>query len=89
MEIFIKILVNALYFVALINPISKISIISLLISEDEREDMSGIIWKTTLIAILILLGSMFFGDLVLRKIFKVDIHSLRIAGGFILIWSRI
>lgn len=81
-----QIIVNAFYFLALINPISKISVVTAIFSEGEKKYLRDVVLKTTVIAAMILLGSMVFGDLVLRKVFHVDIHSLRIAGGFVLIW---
>jgi multiple antibiotic resistance protein len=86
MDALLKIIVNALYFLALINPISKISVVSLIMSEERRGELGTVVMKTTLIAALILLGSMLFGDLLLRRVFHVTIHALRLSGGFVLVW---
>jgi multiple antibiotic resistance protein len=86
MEKLLNIAINALYFVALINPISKISVVALMLSEQNKKQLGDIVRKTTIIAALILLGSMVFGDLVLRKVFHVTIHSLRLSGGLVLVW---
>jgi multiple antibiotic resistance protein len=86
MDVLLKIIVNALYFVALINPISKISVVSLILSREKKSELGPIVKKTTLVAAVILLGSMIFGDLVLRKVFHVTIHALRLSGGMVLVW---
>jgi len=83
---FQQILVNTLYFVVLINPISKVSILSVLSSEDERMDFGQNLVKASLIAFFLLLGAMFFGEFTLRSIFRVELHSLRASGGFVLCW---
>jgi len=45
-----------------------------------------VISKASLAAAGILLGSMIFGDFILRYVFRVELHSLRLAGGAILCW---
>jgi len=42
--------------------------------------------KASLVAGAILLGSMVFGGFILRSIFRVELHSLRLAGGAVLCW---
>ncbi len=81
-----QVLVDGLYLLALINPISKVSVLSILSSEEQREQFRPLILKSSATAAFILLGTMVFGDFVLGRIFHVQIHSLRIAGGFVLFW---
>ena len=79
-----SILISSLYFLAIINPVSKISILSVFSSE--KKDLRGISIKATLISALILLIVMFFGDFLMRKVFQIDLHSLQISGGIVLVW---
>lgn len=78
------ILISSVYFLAIINPVSKISILSVFSSE--KKDLRGISVKATLISALILLTVMFFGDFLMRKIFQINLHSLQISGGIVLAW---
>lgn len=79
-------LVTTLYFLALINPVSKVSVLAVLSSEQERTSFMRVTAKASLVAGTILLGSMIFGDLILRSVFRVELHSLRLAGGAVLCW---
>ena len=71
-----EIIINTLYLVALINPVSKISILTVFMQKVEQKEISSIALKSTAVALLILVD----------KIFHVDFYSLKIAGGFVLIW---
>ena len=81
-----EIIINTLYLVALINPVSKISILTVFMQKVEQKEISSIALKSTAVALLILVVSMFAGNIILDKIFHVDFYSLKIAGGFVLIW---
>ena len=81
-----EIIINTLYLVALINPVSKISILTVFMQKVEQKEISSIALKSTAVAFLILVVSMFAGNLILDKIFHVDFYSLKITGGFVLIW---
>ena len=85
-EILLHTLVTTLYFLALINPVSKVSVLAVLSSEHERTAFMRVTAKASLVAGAILLGSMIFGDFVLRFVFRVELHSLRLAGGAVLCW---
>lgn len=80
------IVIDALYLLALINPISKVSVLSVLASEEQREGFRAVTTKSTIAAVGILLGAMIFGDLLLRSVFHVELYSLRLAGGTVLFW---
>ncbi|MBN1556585.1 MAG: MarC family protein [Lentisphaerae bacterium] len=80
------ILTTTLYFLALINPVSKVSVLAVLSSESERHDFAHLTTKSSLVAAGILLLSMVFGELVLRRVFHVELYSLRLAGGTVLCW---
>ena len=81
-----KILINAIYLLALINPVSKISILSLFSSKEDVKEIVPVAIKSSLIALGILLLIMIFGDFILRQIFHVELYSLNIAGGIVLFW---
>jgi len=78
--------VNALYLVALINPISKVSILAGVLRESRQEEFSHLAAKSSTVAVVILLGSMVCGDFLLRSVFHVKLYSLQVAGGMVLFW---
>jgi multiple antibiotic resistance protein len=78
--------INTLYLLAMINPISKVSILAALPSEQRDARFFSLAAKSSLAAAGILFGAMVVGDLVLRSIFRVDLYSLRLAGGVVVFW---
>jgi len=75
---------NTIYFLALINPPSKILLLcskSPPFSKTELFKLSG---KSTLAAWIILLLLTAAGNFILSNIFQVEIYSLSVAGGIIL-----
>jgi multiple antibiotic resistance protein len=86
METIASIGINLLYLLALINPVSKIAVLSGLPALESGGAMRAIVRRSSLTAGLILLGAMFFGDFILRSVFHVELHSLRISGGVVLFW---
>jgi multiple antibiotic resistance protein len=78
------ILQTSLYFLALINPVSKIFILSSLQTSYPRELLLKISLKATIAAWLILLFLSSMGHFVLKIIFHVEIYSLQVAGGIVL-----
>jgi len=78
--------VNTLYFLALTNPVSKISILSTLVQGEDEEDIRTLSLKSTLAAAGILLVSMLAGEFIFNRVFRVELYSLQIAGGAILFW---
>ena len=81
------IFLNSLYLLALINPISKICILSVFSKDTEsRKDFYRIVTRSTFIALLILAMVMLFGDFIFRSFLRIDLYSLKIAGGSILFW---
>ncbi len=85
-EILIGIGVDSLYLLAFINPVSKVSVLSGLSTDDRSGEVRRVASKSSLVAAGILLGSMFFGELLLTRVFHVELHSLRLAGGAVLCW---
>ncbi|MBP7274989.1 MAG: MarC family protein [Kiritimatiellae bacterium] len=82
----VEVLTNALYLLALINPVSKVSVLLALSGPERAAEAKALVAKSSLIAMVILLGSMVFGHFILRSIFHVSLDALRIAGGAILFW---
>lgn len=80
-----QIAVVSLYLLAMINPLSKISVLSAM-EEHSRRDLVHAVRRSSLIAAAILLGTMIFGNVILHGVFHVDLHSLRVSGGVVLLW---
>jgi multiple antibiotic resistance protein len=74
----------SIYFLALINPASKV----LLLSSMDPPVSQKLIWeisiKATLTAFGILIFLSTFGHYILSDLFKIEVYSLRISGGIIL-----
>ena len=83
MEELSKILVDALYLIAVINPISKVSVLSAISFEVDGQ-MKSVVNRSSIVAGLILLGTFLVGNFVLQSVFRIDVFSLRVAGGCIL-----
>ncbi len=78
-------IINAsLILIALLNPISKISIIINLTERNPIHEINRVILKSSLIAMFILLSFSLAGNFILTELFHVDITSFKIAGGIIL-----
>ena len=75
---------NVLYFLALINPASKVFILSTLQPPCSRRELVMLSVRSTVAAFLILLALTVCGDFLLRDVFRVDIYSLKVAGGLVL-----
>ncbi len=82
---FYEILIDTLYLLALINPISKISILAV-ISPLNRDELAQVVRRSSLIAGGMLIAIMLSGNFVLVRIFHVKLESLMVAGGFVLSW---
>ncbi len=76
---------NTLYMLALINPVSKIFILSMLPEETKPAEINRICVQSSAIGLAILIALAAAGNFLLRSIFHVDLYSLRIAGGLILL----
>ncbi|MFZ2643691.1 MAG: MarC family protein [Verrucomicrobiia bacterium] len=73
-----------LYLLVLINPISKIFILSVLSDQFPQSAMRKLILKSTVFAWAILLVLGIGGNLILSKVFQIEMHSLKTAAGIIL-----
>lgn len=79
-----SVLTHAFYLLVLINPVSKICILSVFARDEPGEEMRGVATRSTGIAYAILLLVAVGGDFVLRRMFHVELYSLRVAGGIVL-----
>ena len=73
-----------LALIALINPISKIFIISTLAPRLTHDEMKHLVVRSSLVALAILLSFIFLGNFILTQFFHIQIYSFRIAGGIVL-----
>ena len=74
-----------LAFLALINPVSKIFVISTLSAKTADREIRFVAMKACLVAIGILLLFALLGNPLLKYVFRVDIYSFKIAGGLVLL----
>lgn len=72
-----------LFLLALINPVSKIAVISMLPESATSEDIRKISLRATLVAFAMLCAFAFAGNLILHSIFRVELYSFQIVGGFV------
>ena len=79
-----KLLENSLYFLALLNPASKVMFLSAYEPALTKRQIWELSWKSSAAALAILIVLAGAGEIVLRQVFKVEIYSLRITGGLIL-----
>lgn len=75
---------NALYFIALLNPTSKVMFLSTYEPKLENKRIFELSWKSSLAALIILIILAACGEFVLSKIFRVELYSLKITGGIVL-----
>ncbi len=75
----------SLALLVLINPISKIFVVSTLAQKSSHKDIMHVITKSTVVAILILVLFALVGNFILTSVFHVNIYAFMIAGGLILV----
>jgi multiple antibiotic resistance protein len=74
----------SLYFLALINPASKVFLLSSAKPPYPRDALVDISARATFTAFLILISLSTLGQFLLKMVFQVEIYSLEIAGGIVL-----
>lgn len=74
----------AAYLLALINPASKIFVLSTMDPPYTWPDLRSVSLKSTLAAFVILCVLTIAGNVVLKKVFNVELFSLNVAGGIVL-----
>lgn len=83
----IKLFVDCtLAFLALINPVSKIFIMSTLLEKNKPQELRKVAIRASVIAIVILLLFALGGDMLLRNVFHVQLYAFKIAGGLVLLY---
>lgn len=75
---------NTLYFLALINPASKILFLSTKFPPYSKPELFSISTRSTLVAFAILAVLAGIGNFLFQTIFHVQIYSLSVAGGIVL-----
>ena len=75
---------TSLYFLALINPASKVFLLSSMEPPYSWKVLVKVSAQATFTAFLILLSLSTLGHLLLKLVFQVEIYSLEIAGGIVL-----
>ncbi len=85
MDIFIKSITDCtLALIALINPISKIFLISTLRESYSERDIMRLVIKSSVAATVILLTFIFLGNFLLSRFFHIQIYAFKMAGGVVL-----
>jgi multiple antibiotic resistance protein len=79
-----QIIENTLYFLALINPVSKILFLSSMQPPYSKQELFSISIRSSVVAFFILAVLTAIGNFLLVNIFHVEIYSLSVAGGIIL-----
>lgn len=73
-----------LALIALINPISKIFLISTLRESSNDREIMRIIIKSSIAATIILLTFIFMGNFLLSRFFHIQIYAFKMGGGIVL-----
>lgn len=79
-----ELLENSLYLLALLNPASKVMFLATYEPRLDRRQIWELAWKSSLAALIILAVLAGVGEVVLSKIFRVELYSLKITGGLVL-----
>ena len=78
---------NSLYFLALINPASKVFFLTAHQPALNTHDLRHIARRATFFAFIILVAGGAGGKVILENIFKVELYALQISGGLVLLFS--
>lgn len=78
------VLENGLYFLALLNPASKVMFLATYEPKLTKQQVWELSWKSSLAALVILTVLAGTGEIILSKVFRVDLYSLKITGGIVL-----
>jgi multiple antibiotic resistance protein len=77
-------LANSLYFLALVNPASKVFLLSSVTPPYSWRELRGVSLRCTWVALAILVVLGCAGSFLLEEVFQVHVYSLKVAGGVIL-----
>lgn len=75
---------TSLYFLALINPASKVFLLSSMDPPYTRAELLKVSLTATSVALVILLVLSGVGHVLLHEVFRVEMYSLQVAGGIVL-----
>jgi Multiple antibiotic transporter len=82
-----QIIINlSLFFVAVINPISKIAVISVFPETATIEDVKQVAIRSTIAAFLMLVVFMLSGSFILSTVFHIQLYSFQIVGGLVVFY---
>ena len=80
-----KIMEFTVYFLAIINPPTKILLLASMDPPYGRRELVSVSVKSTFAAFMILISLGVAGNALLTKFFRIDLYSLAIAGGLVLL----
>jgi len=83
-NLYLRVLTETVFFLALVNPISKVFILTVMSRDFEKQGLLETALRSTLVALVILAVLALGGSFILTAFFHVQVHSLRIAGGAVL-----
>ncbi len=83
----LQVLENTLYFLAVLNPASKILFLTAYDPPLNFAQTWELSWKSSLAALLMLISFALLGQVVLQKVFRIEMYSLRATGGLILFFT--
>jgi len=75
---------EAVFFIMLINPVSKIVIVSMLSKQYKHMEIERLLVKSSIIAMVMLIIFAFAGEVILKDLFHINTNALMIAGGIVL-----
>lgn len=75
---------ETIFFLIIINPMSKIVIVSMLSKQYKHMEVEKLLVKSSIIAMIMLVIFAFAGEIILRDLFHISTNALMIAGGIVL-----
>lgn len=86
----IKLIVSSIVaFIALVNPIHKIFVITSLQSQFDDRQLRYLSLKSSFTALLILIFFLFLGELVFNYVFHIQLYAFKVACGVVLFYNGI
>lgn len=76
----------ALFLVALVNPISKIAVISALPESATAREIEKIALRSTAVAFCMLAVFAFAGNFILQSVFRVELYAFQVVGGIVVFY---
>ncbi len=76
----------SLFFIAVINPVSKIAVIAVLPNTATFHDIEVISVRSTVAAFVMLLAFAVTGSFILSVVFHVQLYAFQIVGGVVVFW---